>query len=333
MRPKRIVKLFKAVELICRAQGATNKELREHLGIDRKSVYRLLEILQDLGLPIYDDKIDGEREVRWRFDGGFLKRMSDVCIPEISLTFSEILALFLLKTAARTYAGTEIEERLESAFEKMERIVPAEFYNQMGKVQSLFLPTTNLSKDYSGKEHVLDTLTRAMLRQRTCTVRYHSFHDDTVKQFRIDPLHFFESRGGLYVFVRGTRFDRILTLAVERIQEIEAGEERFTYPEDFDPVALLDTAFDMVFDDPVHARVRISPDQARYALERRMHGLRSVEREPDGAVVMDIETSGRWDLKRWVLSFGAQAQVLHPEDLRREVQDELRQALAGYDTP
>ncbi len=43
-----------------------------------------------------------------------------------------------------------------------------------------------------------------MCNHAICLVEYHSFSDDRVKKFKIDPLHFFERDGWLYLFVRTT---------------------------------------------------------------------------------------------------------------------------------
>lgn len=43
-----------------------------------------------------------------------------------------------------------------------------------------------------------------------------------------------------------------------------------------------------------------------------------------------MSTSGCWDVKRWVLSFGADAKVLEPEELRKEIANELSAAKNKY---
>ena len=48
-----------------------------------------------------------------------------------------------------------------------------------------------------------------------------------------------------------------------------------------------------------------------------------IETLNDGFIIMEIDISGRLDLKQWVLSLGAEARVLKPEELRRELADEV----------
>ena len=200
----------------------------------------------------------------------------------------------------------------------------------MARIEKLFLVATKFTKDYSAKEEIIEQLSDAMCNLDTCLVEYHAFADDLVKKFKIDPLHFFERDNGLYLLVRATRFNDIRTLAVERIQGISLTNEKFTYPPDFHPQALLEKAFNFVYDDPLSVKIWFSADQVRYVKERKWANDQSFTDQPDGSTILAMETSGAWDVKRWVLSFGRAARILEPKWLQEELAAELAAALANY---
>lgn len=87
----------------------------------------------------------------------------------------------------------------------------------------------------------------------------------------------------------------------------------------FDPVCKFGI-FQCYMDDPVYVRIRLSAHQARYIRERRWE---------DGAVISS-NTSGWWDVKRWVLSFGCEAEVLEPADLLEEMLSEIQTMEGKY---
>ncbi len=330
MRGQQLVKLFRAIELFSKPAGTTIKELQETFGIDRSSANRIIRTMENLGFPLYDEKLFMEKEKRWKFDETYLKRLPNINIPDLKLELPEIIALYLIKGEARLYRRTEIEKKVNTVFAKLGAFVPAELVEKLDRIKTLFVSSENFAKDYSGKEDIIDSLTDAMLQQRTSYVKYHSFSQDRISNFIIDPLYFFESQGGLYVFVRATSFDEIKTLAVERIQGITFTDNRFEYPDDFDPDEKLNEAFDMVYDDPIKAKIWISNDQAKYVTERRLTKNQKIFNQDDGSIVLEIKTSGWWDLKRWVLSFGNNAEVLEPIALREEIANEIKTLNSKY---
>ena len=53
---RNISKILRAIDLLARPQGASNKELASHLGLSSRSVFRLLTTLSDLGFPLTDER-------------------------------------------------------------------------------------------------------------------------------------------------------------------------------------------------------------------------------------------------------------------------------------
>ena len=61
MRGKNLIKLLKALELLSKPEGTTIEEMGTQLEVDRRSVYRLINVIEDLGFPIYDEKLPFEK--------------------------------------------------------------------------------------------------------------------------------------------------------------------------------------------------------------------------------------------------------------------------------
>ena len=57
------------------------------------------------------------------------------------------------------------------------------------------------------------------------------------------------------------------------------------------------------------------------------HPSQELEELEDGRVVVRLRAGGFYEIKSWVLSFGATAEVLEPEKLRAAVREEMRAAL------
>jgi len=330
MRGKNLIKLLKALEILSKPEGTTIEQMATQLEVDRRSVYRLIEVIEDLGFPIYDEKIPFEKEKRWKLEESYLKKLPNMKVPDINLSLLEIISLYLLRSEASLLRGTELEKHTNSAFGKFSMFLPKDAFGKLDRIKALFVSASKFVKDYSGKEDIIGQLMDAIMKKETCYIDYHSFYDDKVKTFKIDPLHFFENDGGLYILVNTTTFGDIRTLAVERIQSIKKTGELFVYPEDFDPEGLLESAFDIVYGDLVKFRIWFSREQARYVKERKWSKNQEIADQQDGSIILTMETSGWWDVKRWVLSYGSAAKVLEPEELKREILVELRAAQDSY---
>jgi predicted DNA-binding transcriptional regulator YafY len=332
MRGKNLVKLLKAIDLLSCQNGTSISEIGQNLEIDRRSVYRLIRMIEDLGFPLYNEKVPFEKEKRWKLGESFLAKLPNMNIPNVQLTIIETFSLYLLKSQITFFKGTELEKHITSAFGKLSLFFSKEATEKFEKIRVLFVSTSKFLKDYSGRENIIEQLMQATLSQETCYVTYHAFHDDQIKKFKIDPLHFIENDGGLYMFVQTSSFKDIRMLAVERIQEIQETGIPFDYPEDFDPESMLASAFDLTFDDPIQVKIWFSPDQARYIKQRQWSKTQKIKEQADGSILLSMETSGVRDVKKWVLSFGKEAKVIWPESLKKEILADLIAAKKHYMT-
>ncbi len=329
-----IAKILTIFDMLSSRRGATVEQISEKLEINRTNVYKWLKLIEEeFGFPILDEKDVVENKTRKRLDSDYYHHRGIKNLPDFKFSPQELIALHFLKGEARTTHNIDLDDSIKSAFTKIGMFAPKGFAKKLAKLQSLFLLDTKMAKSYTGKQEIIDQLTNAMLESRTCYVSYHSFSDDQDKNFRIDPLHFFEHQGGLYLFVKATSFGDILKLAVDRINKVEDAGESFEYPEDFDPIESQKQAFGIVSDDPLEVEIWFSADQARYIKERQWAEDQEIIEQEDGSIILKMATSGTFEVKRWVLGYGAEAEVLRPIRLRKELATEIKNLIKKYSFP
>lgn len=327
---KHLVKMLKAVDCLAKPGGTTIHEIAEKLEVDKRTAYRIRETLEELNFPIYEDDTNLDGRKRLQLDDRYLKKLPNLNIPELNLSLSELIALYFIRGNSRLFRGTEIEENIEAAFNKLDAFMPEGLSENINRIRTLFVSSAKFAKDYSAHQQTIDTLTEAILTQQTCTVKYHSFYDNKQKSFKIDPLRFFERDGGLYLFVRATSYGHIRVLAVERIEKLTVSNETFKYPDDFDPDSMLEEAFSIIYDEPIDVKIRFSADTARYIKERIWAKEQQITDNPDGSINLEMKTSGWFDVKKWVLSYGAEARIIAPPEFAAEIRDELEKASRSY---
>lgn len=81
---------------------------------------------------------------------------------------------------------------------------------------------------------------------------------------------------------------------------------------------------------PVEVAIRFKPHQARWIRERKWHRSARIQEELDGGLTLRLSVADTSELRRWVLQFGSQAEVVAPAALRRAVADELKAASMAY---
>ncbi len=78
-------------------------------------------------------------------------------------------------------------------------------------------------------------------------------------------------------------------------------------------------------------RVRLDPEVwaklAVYITERQWHPSQEFLTRPDGRIEMRLETAGRKELVRWVLSWMPDVKVIVPKSLRDRITEKLRDGL------
>lgn len=333
---RQLTQMLTAARLISRPQGATLKQLEENIGVTVRTVYRILEGLEELGYVMYDEFNGRERCIKLNEDREMLKWW--VPVPKVQLTFEDgVMLEYLFREVAKAPAlakvASELRQKLASVFADAGYCL-ADKERGAGtaikKAPVLLHAVPVKKKMQSGDAEIVKTLLRAIQEKTVCLISYTAMATGTVKTYKIHPLAVFEHEGGVYAFVLVPYYGSIRILSIERFSSVDLTEESFKPPKDFDAEKRLSDPFGIILEDPFIARIWFSASQAPYVEEREWPSDSLIEKKDDGSIILNLETAGTYELKKWVMSFGRDAELLEPVRLRKEIAAEMKAALERY---
>jgi len=108
----------------------------------------------------------------------------------------------------------------------------------------------------------------------------------------------------------------VRTFAVERIRELEVQAGRFERPKDFDLEKYLDGVWGIIRGDVVTVKVLFGRGVTRYIKDRLWHPTQKIRDVDGGRAEMTLRVADTLEVRRWILGFGAEAEVLEPAALR-----------------
>jgi len=138
------IKFFKAINLLASPRGTTIKGLMENLGISRRSVFRLLITLEELGFPLIDEQFLHRSEKTYRLMESYTVKLPNMIIPNLCLTREELeLVLIILESHAQNHQSASIP-RLNAIREKIMAMQSKEnSYEQFNQKQKRKLISKN----------------------------------------------------------------------------------------------------------------------------------------------------------------------------------------------
>lgn len=323
-RGDQLTRQWKLVQLLAGRLGRTLAQLSGELGVTKRTVQRDIEVLTEAGFPVTSDMRNGT--VFWRFMEGFHAELP------IALTLTEQMALYFSKGLFKPLQGTPMYESLELAIQKIGSQLPAQSFKFLRGLDQGIAVSSFGWKDYSHSKEVIDALTRAVFNKFTVRILHRSPQRDKAIEREVDPYKLWYVNNGLYLVGQDHKENDLRTFAVERMQSAKLTNRRFEIPPDFNFDEFQKTAFSVIWGEPQEVKIRFSRSQAPYIRERTWHPSQQIETCNDGSIILTLKVADLWEVKRWLIGFGAEAKVLVPDELREEIATECeRFGKAGED--
>lgn len=294
-------------------RGYSDIEMAERLGIRRETVFRDRKELET-EYPFIQDNSG-----RWRIDRSRF-------LSEIKVDLHEALTLYL--AARKTSRQTRFyQPHAASAVEKLAATL------RQPMTERLLKTADRLLKQERDPERIktIQTLAQAWVEQRKVRIRYQGLKSAGITNHVISP-YFIEPSiwsDSMYVVAHTDTFEKIMPFKIERIQTAVLSGEPFDLPEDFDDEQLLKYAWGIWYgdEDPITVKLRFSADATRRVKESIWHPLEKVIDTEDGGCIWSADVAEWREMLPWVRGWGADCEVLEPEDLRNALTHEA-QALA-----
>ena len=289
-------------------------QLAKDLEVSRRVIFVDREfMISRLGAPIEFD----------RARGGWYYSDETWVLPGIIVTEGELLAFFLSVEVAKRYLGTGLEETLRSAVDKLSKNIKGSISVDLDTLRSHYsfsAPTL-----LAANEQALLDLHHAIVGSNCVWMRYYTASRNEHTERTVHPYHLSNIRGDWYVIAYDELRSEIRNFSVGRIEEWTLLKSKFKRDPEFSVTRYMGTAFQAERgSDSVDVVIRFSPHSARYVREKHWHDTQKIEGLDDGGAILKFQTSGLGEVKRWVLQYGGEAEVLMPSSLREECRKEAK---------
>lgn len=316
----RTERLFATILLLQNRPNLTSRDLAEHFGVSRRTVFRDLRAISESGVPLT------------YAEGGGYEILEGYQLPPLMLTAREAATLLIGTEFMKLQSDASLRTDADKVGMKILSVLPREVREYIERLEErtvldpYWLHAVQSGEEEDGRWY---ELSEAVARQRSVLMEYYVASRGELTRRTVDPLGlvYYTDHWNLIGFDH-LRED-IRNFRLDHIQQMHVLTERFEPPADFD----LEEHLKERGTSPRNERVRIRFTLQAYRWARRgIPAKIEEERELEGAVEVTFYFENMDYVARWLLRYGTQAAVLEPASLKEQMRD-LALALAEQYAP
>ena len=327
----RLLELLKALP---HQRWATPGELRELLAargfdIDLRSVQRDLKDLQKSFPLEHNDK---GKPHGWRWSAEAAGGIAAMSTPEA-------LMIVLVQQHLQAALPASMLEGFEMVFararQRLDRLGPRAGATRWPQKVKAVPPGLPLSPPAAIHE-VQKALADALLGDRQIDAVYAPGAKGAPRKYRLHPLGLILRGGTRYLAATRGGSSYASLYAVHRFRQVDVRPESVSFPPGLDLDAALKRGrgqFGIAAEGSTQVKLVLACEVAAADLleEAPLSADQTTQPLPDGRVEVRAAAPDCWELRWWLLGRGGAVEVLAPANLRREIAQAHRDALARYD--
>jgi predicted DNA-binding transcriptional regulator YafY len=290
-------------------------QLQRTLGISRAQFFEDKRLLEEaFGFKVQFSRAKHSYEI-----------LEDPYLPLVDLKLSEGFALIL---AVRQLSAAGDYILTYEAIEGIKKIVASAQPELRSFLQNV-LDETVLRQGFGCDASILQSLRQACAEHHHVIITYEHYDQDTLWRHEIDPYQLFFKRRALYLDAYDKGAKGLRVFRVNRIKQVELTGISGVMVTDYSFAGRFqDTFSTFVGEGTTTVKVRFSKRIAPYIRESLWHWSQQLTALPDGGLLYEVCVSYPREVAWWAMSWGSEAEVLEPPELRAYMAEEVRK-LAG----
>ncbi|WP_433944757.1 helix-turn-helix transcriptional regulator [Paenibacillus sp. SN-8-1] len=320
-KSRRLIELMMAVN---RKRKFTVKELAEEFGVSTRTMLRDLQELSGMGVPLYSQVGAG---------GGY-QVLAERTLPPISFTENEAFSIFFASHALRHFSSLPFEASAESALRKFYRYLSEDVKSQIDEMRNRIDFFTHTRSEQAD---CLEILLQASIRKLPVTISYGSRKGETGRR-TIQPIGIYAHEGYWFCPAYCYLQEAFRLFRVDRIEAaVLADVEALSSTVDVSEVDLTNWGHHFYSQrERVGVQVKLTAKGVELFRNKSWifpWGEVHHSNDGTGTLEMGITPSEIPFFAEYFFSFGAEAIVLKPGELREAVRKKLACALEEYNAP
>lgn len=285
-------------------------------------------MLQDAGFPIYDDKAPNGQQGLWRVHEEFKQKLP----LKLKLSLAELAALLMSRQLLAPAGASLLGPAVTSAFDKITGVLSRDALQVIDRMRdTVGVRAFGAKVRLPATEH-LPAIQDALVEHRGLRVRYYSFQRDEETKREVDPYHLRISMEGSTSSATATCGAPFASSRWNAFAAWTCWAAGSRCPWASDPEKYLAGALGIISGDLVTVKIVFATKLARYIRERLWHPSQKFRDLTDGRLELTLHVADTLEVRRWILGYGVQAEVIEPAGMREALRQEA-EALADRLAP
>ena len=296
-----------------------------------RTLQRDISHLMKAGFPL--ERVRAGRKIRYRLLREFVNSVPEPFLP--SQWASLYYALCMLRDLPSSPLKEEsFNDSISGVLSRLRSYIPAALRAYAEGVEPRYAGVVGALREHGRQRRVGSALLEAIAKGKPARILAARAGEIRKRWWKIDPylLHF--EGGNYHLLARESEKNALGVWHLEGIESVRIMAGAFQMPLGLDLKALLAECLREAMNNGLNVRVRFGRDVALHAvvafMKEAFGEAEHLKKSSRSSRDIMVRVSDIWGFRRWLMSFGQEAELMAPAELRDAFAQDLEAALKKY---